>query len=324
MAGFPSVVEKEGKEADELLRQIVEAQKASENTEKSTPESEKTPESIPVKSDSEPKEQPEKVEDENDETWKHKYDVLIGKYNAEIPRVSHENKELKNQIDELQNTINDIQTKFDAQLQEVRNVEPNKEVDLAISIIDRELGTEVSGALSKLLDSKTGNIPKKYEEKVSRLEKQIKNTTERQVLTEKQVYNQNLNRLIPNLVEKNNNPKWLEFLSGIVPFSGGRTYQNILDAAHQNLDALGVAEIFDSFYSPSKSNGKKHDIEEILEPGKPKPNKTSSIGEKKIYSKKEIDEFYLDVRQGKYATKDAERKKIEKDIDLAITEGRIQ
>src|SRR3989304_536794 len=179
MAGLPSVVEKEGKEADELLRQIVEAQKASENTEKSTPESEKTPESIPVKSDSEPKEQPEKVEDENDETWKHKYDVLIGKYNAEIPRVSHENKELKNQIDELQNTINDIQTKFDAQLQEVRNVEPNKEVDLAISIIDRELGTEVSGAESLEKKDKTLAAKRKEVRRILPLLKVIKNTTER-------------------------------------------------------------------------------------------------------------------------------------------------
>ncbi len=320
--GLPSVVEKEGKEADELLRQIVEAQKASENIEKSAPEPEKTQESIPIKSDSEPKEQQEKIEDENTETWKHKYDVLIGKYNAEIPRISHENKELKNQITELQNTINDIQTKFNAKIQEEKTVEPNKEVDLAISIINRELGTEVSGALSKLLDSKTGNIPKKYEEKVSRLEKQVKDTTERQVLTEKQAYNQTLNRLIPNLIEKNKNTKWLGFLSGTVPFSGGKTYQDVLNEANNNMDALRVAEIFDAFYNPS--NGKKHDIEEILEPGKPKPNKTTSIGEKKIYSQKEIDEFYLDVRRGKYTTREAERMKIAKDIDLAATEGRIR
>ena len=103
----------------------------------------------------------------------------------------------------------------------------------------------------------------KPEEKVSRLEKRVQDNAERQILTEKQAYVNNLNRLIPDWIEKNKNPKWLEWLSSPAPFSRGKTYQQLLDEANSNMDANGVAEIFNAFFVPSNSNGKKANIQEI-------------------------------------------------------------
>lgn len=312
-------------EAD--FTEMVKAQKEAENTEIPAPEPEKTKEPVEVKEEAEPKKQegkekkPEgiKDEDENSETWKHKYDVLIGKYNAEIPRMSAKNKDLESQIAELQKAMEEVQSKVTVKEESAKK----EDVDSAVSIIERELGADVSVALNKLLDSKTGNIPKQYEEKVSRLEKKVESADKRQILTEKQTYTNMLKQLIPDLIKKNENPKFLEFLSGVIPFSGGKTYEQRLHDADAQNDALGVAEIFDAFYTPSKSNGKKYDIEEILETGKPKP-KTPDVEEKKIYTKSEIKQFDQDVVRGKYTGKDELRQKLEDEHSRAILEGRVR
>ena len=313
--------------AEAALAEMVAAQKASENTGIPALEPENTEKTIEVKKDVEPKEPEEvkkeaegiKVEDENSETWKHKYEVLIGKYNAEIPRTVAENKELKSQIAELQKAIEDVQSKVIGKEESTKK----EDVDSAISIIEQQLGPEISNALNRLLDSKIGIIPKQYEEKVSRLEKKVENTDKRQVVTEKQAYTNTLKQLIPGLITKNDNPKFLEFLSNVVPFSGGKTYEQRLHEADAQNDATGVAEIFNAFYTPSKSNGKKHDIEEILEPGKSKP-KSPVIEEKKIYTKSEIKQFDQDVVRGKYNGRDELRQKLEAEHTLAILEDRVR
>lgn len=317
--------EKEAK-AEAAFAEMAKALKEPENTVIPAPEPEKTEEkAIKAKEEAKLKEEVKKeaegikVEDENTETWKHKYDVLIGKYNAEIPRISAENKELKSEIAELQKTIEDVQSKV-----VVKEASTKKEdVDSAVSIIERELGADVSSALNKLLDSRTGNIPKQYEEKVSRLEKKVENADKRQVLTEKQTYTNTLKQLIPDLVVKNDNPKFLEFLSNVIPFSGGKTYEQRLHEADAQNDASGVSEIFDAFFTPSKSNGMKHNIEEILEPGKPKPGKTN-VEEEKTYTKAEIKQFNQDVVRGKYTGKDELRQKLEAEYTRAQLEDRVR
>lgn len=314
-------------EAEAALAEMVKAQKEVENTGTPAPALEKTEETVKAKEVAEPKipegQQKEaegvKVGDENTETWKHKYEVLIGKYNAEIPRMATENKDLKSQIAELQEAIKEVQSKVAGKEASAKK----EDVDSAVAIIKRELGEDVSGALNKLLDSKTASVPKQYEEKVSRLEQKVENTDKRQTLTEKQAYTNTLNQLIPGLITKNENPKFLEFLSEVVPFSGGKTYEQRLHEADAQKDAYGVAEIFNAFYGAPKSNGKKPDIEEFLEPGKPKP-KSPNIEEKKIYTKAEIKQFDQDVVRGKYTGKDELRQKLEEEHTRAILEGRVR
>ena len=314
-------------QAEAAFAEMAKAHKESENTGIPAPEPENTEKAVEGKEEAKPKEQevekkePEgiKVEDENSETWKHKHDVIAGRYKLDYDRIKTENEGLKSQITDLQKAIEDVQSKVTVKEASVKK----EDIASSISVIERELGADVSSALNKLLDSKTGNIPKQYEEKVSRLEAKIESNDKRQILTEKQTYNNTLKQLIPNLIVKNENPKFLEFLSNVVPFSGGKTYEQRLHEADAQNDALGVAEIFNAFYTPSKSNGKKHDIEEILEPGKPKP-KSPVIEEKKIYTKVEIKQFDQDVVRGKYTGRDKEREKIEEDHTLARLEGRVR
>lgn len=322
--------EKEAK-AEAAFVEMAKALKESENTGIPAPVPENTEKVIEIKEDAEPKKEEVKkeeikkeaedikVEGENSETWKHKYDVLIGKYNAEIPRMSAENKELKSEITELRKTIEDIQSKVVVKEDLVKN----EDIASSVAVIERELGADVSSALNKLLDSKTGNVPKQYEEKVSRLERKVEDTGKRQVLTEKQAYTNTLKQLIPDLITKNENPNFLEFLSNVIPFSGGKTYEQRLHEADAQNDALGVAEIFNAFYTPSKSNGKKQNIEEILEPGKPKP-KSPNIEEKKIYTKAEIKQFNQDVVRGKYTGKEELRQKLEDEFTRAQLEDRVR
>lgn len=306
--------------AETALAEMVKAQKESENTVITAHESEKTEKTIEAKEEVvKPKEEEKKEENKDFDVWKHKYEVLVGKYNAEMPRMATENKELKSQITELQKAIEDVQSKVVAKEETVKE----NDVDSAISVIERELGADVSNALNKLLDSKTSNVPKQYEEKVSQLEKKVEIADKRQIITEKQAYLNVVKGLIPDLITKNENPKFLEFLSNVIPFSGGKTYEQRLHEADAQNDALSVVEIFNAFYAPSKSNGKKNDIEEILEHGKPKP-KSHNVEEKKIYTKAEIKQFNQDVVRGKYTGMDKIRQELEDTYTRAQLEDRVR
>lgn len=320
-------LEEKEAQAEVAFAEMVKAQKESENTGIPAPELENTEKTIEVEKATEPEkiEGTEKevvgikVEDENSETWKHKHDVIAGRYKLDYDRIKTENEGLNTQIAELQKAIEDVQSKVTVKEETVRN----EDLDSRFKRVKEHLGDETAEDLLKLMESKITNIPKQYEEKVSRLEKKVEDTGKRQVLTEKQAYNNTLKQLIPDLITKNENPKFLEFLSDVVPFSGGKTYEQRLHEADAQNDASGVAEIFNAFYTPSKSNGKKHDIEEILEPNKPKPPKTN-IEEKKVYHKAEIKQFDQDVVRGKYTGRDKERTQLEADHTLAILEGRVR
>jgi hypothetical protein len=330
-------IEQESKNAEEVFKQVLEeARKSSGNPEDLAPSTIMAEKPILDKAESTEEETEAETTDSNlsdsipdftesklkdDLTyWKDRFEVVQGKYNAEVPRIAAENKELREQISQLAKTVDDL--KLRAKQSETNTSETNS----AISTIKAELGDSVAKALSDLIDAKAGNISKSYEEKASNLENRVQDNLKRQALTEKQIYIKDLKTMVPDLEKKNSDPKWRRWLMNTAPLSRGRTYQQLLDEANSSMDAGGVAEIFNS--CPVFQNGhtrkEKPNIEDIIEPAKPKPGKHSDVGEKKIYSKAEVDKFRKDVLEGRYARDETTRQKLDAEYSNAFLEDRIR
>ena len=323
-------LEEESKEAEKIFRQIhEEAEK--ENPEKAALPSSDVAVTIPEESNSEPnvdeKETQTDKKEETAEYWEHRLDVMRGQYQSEkrefskqIDLLTTQNQELQKQLNELKILVEN--NKINSADGNGKKSANNAELDFRFKRIKENLGEEVFDDLVQVMESRKSNIPEEFARKLSEVEKRIQDTDKRQKYTEQQKYIEKVNA-IPELVTKNMNPKFLEWLTKKVPFGGGRSYQNLLDEANNRMDAVGVCEIFDAFFKPS-GNKTVPDIGEIIEPGKSKPGKTTDFGSKKIYTKNEIDQFDSDVVRGKYLGNEKSQKEKEDEYRCAIAEGRVR
>lgn len=322
-------LDKELGDAEEIFRQI------RENTDKENPLKNallgedvevSTPE---VKNDVVDVKKPETPtgKDESVEYWEHRLDVMRGQYQSEKRELSKQldllttqNRELNKQVEELKALAENNQSGSNSNNSKASVT--NAELDFRLKRIKDNLGEEVFDDLMQVMESKKTNIPEDIGRKLSEVEKRIQDTDKRQKLTEHQIYLNKINS-IPDLVNKNADKKFLEWLSNKAPFSGGRSYQNLLDEANSRMDADGVSEIFNAFFKPD-GNKLVAGLEEIVEPGKSKPGKTTDFGNKKIYTKQEIDQFDADIIRGKYFDNDKARRDKESEFSSAIAEGRIR
>lgn len=323
-------LEEESKAAEEIFRQIRESSDK-ENPEETALPADGLATSIPEENkadvDVKKPETPIEKKEDTSEYWEHRLDVMRGQYQSEKKELSKQIDSLTTQNQELQKQLNELKTlvennKSNSISENNKASITNTELDIRFKRIKDTLGEEVFDDLMKVVESKKTNIPEEFGRKLSEIEKKIQETDKRQKLTEHQTYLNKINS-IPDLIKKNTDPKFLEWLPKKVPFGGGKSFQNLLDEASNRMDAEGVSEIFDGFFKPN-GNKANADITEVVEPAKSKPGKTTDFGNKEIYTKKEIDQFDSDVIRGKYSGNEKAQKEKEEEYRRAIAEDRIR
>jgi hypothetical protein len=146
-----------------------------------------------------------------------------------------------------------------------------------------------------------------------------------------------LDAQVPNWRELNSNSEFLSWLNLPDAYSGA-IRKELLTAAYNRSDANRVAAFFKGFISDEAATNpasysqpdhvaprsNKVSLETLAAPGRAKTAAASAPAEKPIFTRAHITEFYSDVRRGKYAGKEAEKDRIEKDIFAAQREGRIR
>ena len=116
----------------------------------------------------------------------------------------------------------------------------------------------------------------------------------------------------------------------IDPLTGIRR-QTYLEDAQKNLDANRVVTFFRTWEGATgKTNTAQVDrttqqsqLQKQVAPGRSRNNGVKASGQNRTYTPNDIQEFYSDVRKGKYKGRDDERGRIERDIFAAQQEGRI-
>lgn len=318
---LPPQVQAQLEEAERLQQQLVESQQPpqeppqqEEGESQPDPQQEITPAPEPA-----PK-QPESGED----VWERRYKTIQGKYNAEVPRLTAQVKDLSSQLERAISEIDAIKARAAEPVTPERPV-TDKDVEVfggdLIDLIDRK-ANEVA---QKLVSAKTS----KLEAENAKLREELSGVSERQVSNAQQMYFSSLAREVPDWEAINVDQGFMDWLAEADLLSG-RTRQDYLTEAYQQQDAARTAALFKAYKAevappPEPQPSPRQQLQRQVAPGTSKSTGTApSNSQTQVWTMAEIDRFYTDVTKGAYRDNEAERARIEAEIDQAIIEGRIR
>lgn len=262
--------------------------------------------------------------------WKHKFQTLEGKYRAEVPRLTTELKELKQQVTDLLATKPTVPAPQAPATQASRVTEKDAETFGAdmLDVIKRQ-------ALDALSPGETALMARleKLEAANEALHQQVTGVTKAQTVTARDRYLTALTGRVPTWATVNDDPMFHAWL-GEVDGMSGVTRQDLLDNALESNDVNRTATIFEAFIKsqapPPPVNPTppptppKNDVQRQVTPGKSKTIPADVTPNERVWSYADIEQFYKDCAQGVYRHDPAEMKKIEAEIDAAVSAGRVK
>jgi hypothetical protein len=262
--------------------------------------------------------------------YEQQYRVIQGKYSAEVPR-------LHSQIRELEDRLSDMQEQM-ANLTAAPTPEPTMES--LVTDAEREAYGE------ELIDLVGRRAKEVYEPTINTLRSEIAELRSNQAQVSQTVGNTERDRMFDRLdrevegwQETNNDPRFLDWLNELDAYSGERRGA-MLTKAYQENNAARVAAFFLGFKNEhaigtsstvdsedaAEPRTPAVDLEEQVAPGKAprSPAPASAQSPRRMWTRRQIKEFYQDVAKGNFKSDPDTQRAIEMDITRAISEGRLK
>lgn len=319
----PKSVAKHEQEVDEIIEKLKEEQNKIGDGEATPPTVAENP--IPPNSINVPTPPAKQSEDE----WKHKYEVLQGKYNAEVPRLNAEVRLLKTETDAYKVHMGELQRQMEDVLKSSNPSSPSvADADIeSIKSIEEQYGSEFVGKLRNLFNKEFQNTLKPYNEKLADIEA-------RQNRSAWDTYFNAISSRIPNWQSINRDPAFIEWLSNNRQQFSNKSYMDILRDSHAMADTHAVVKIFETYLTSINTTPvdaatpstppNRGDLESMVSPGKSKTNTTPVRQNDEFVSVAKIEQFYDDLRRGKYAGKEIEARKLDEFYTQAVASGRVK
>ena len=245
-------------------------------------------------------------------------------YNADVPRLNAENRDLSSRVSQLEGLLGSMQEpaqQTPVQSEKLITDDDVKEYGDSIAVMRKAAREEVSQEIAQLkqqLGQLQGVLP------------QVQQVQAQQKKSGEQTFWSTIASEVPNWSDINNDPDFQSWLLAIDPLTG-ISRQTYLEDAQKNLDASRVVNFFRTWEGENgKTNTAQVDrtaqqsqLQKQVAPGRSRNNGVKASGQNRTYTPNDIQEFYADVRKGKYKGRDDERGRIERDIFAAQQEGRI-
>lgn len=263
-----------------------------------------------------------------DDQWRQRYLTLDGKYKAEVPRLHADIKELKTQLNGiLSRPVTPPSAPEVPRSKKVQVTDKDTEVYGAelLDLIKRQAEDIVSEREASLED-----IAAKLRAENETLRLQVTGVSEKQAETATQGYLGRFAARVPDWETTNVDPDFLAWLSDTDPLSG-LTRQAYLDDAANRMDVDRTVKLFETYratkapVTPNPSPRAASEIQRQVAPGKSKVTPaTNPVSSDKIWTSQEVETFYVDMRRGAYRDTPDDAKRIENEIDLAVSQGRFR
>lgn len=342
---LPKAVQEQAAQADEIIKQVYAPEDPDKKPDKDLPADNPKPEETPTG------EQPDEPANEpaSEGEFEHKFKVLQGKYNKEVPRL---HKQLRDS-QQTNSRLNDRVSSLESEVKRLNEAPaPKKENPLSQDEID-QFGPDLIDIIRRVAKSETGVVldeqlrpvretMKQVKEKVAPEDKDDVESTRKQMLVD-------LGKEVPDWETQNEDPKFLKWLDGEDPITGRVRMAELADA-YRTFDAETMIELFKGFQkenavvnpedepsdeTPEEDPAPKQDpeqpLEDLVAPGTPKTGSAGAqneSGNKKVWTQKEIREFY--AYKNEFIKKNPEKELPEKvilqerDIFDAQHDGRIK
>jgi DNA repair exonuclease SbcCD ATPase subunit len=273
----------------------------------------------------------------------HKFKVLQGKYDAEVKaiksdvnlvnRLKSENKTLKKQVEELTSASNanaEALSELRKQLEK-----PTKPVEPVLTDADLET-LDDEGISPKALELIKKLIPQqdnRLEQRLSEISKKIDTVQEDFTEKNENSWQRELRIQIPdidNYIGDNADPKFVKWLDSTMR---RESLQNAL--ARQDIATLKAGiDLFKKETAepepdpnpddPNNPTDPNLNLENQIEPDETINFDPANIKPDKVWTQAEVKKFYLDQTKGHYVGREKEAAQIDKEIVLALQQGRIK
>ena len=196
---------------------------------------------------------------------------------------------------------------------------------------DKEaFGSDLIDLIERATESKVSTLRTREAEllgEISKLKNQIGDVSERQGVSDNDRFLMGLGQRVADWEQLNVDPGFLSWLNEVDPVYG-LPRQAALNSASEAFDVNRVASIFNSYkatVAPKPANQPKpsQQLQSQVAPTRSRVSNvpTSSDSNSKIWQQGEIGQFYDDWRRGFLDNDEAVR--MEREIDLAISQGRV-
>lgn len=275
-------------------------------------------------------------EDENDQTWKHRFLSMQGRWQAQVRANASMEEQMRLLGEELVRTQNLIQTPVAPAAGQANSDTHHNNL---ITDEDRQnYGDE-------LLDVVTRAARGAVSPELERLQRENASLTQRVQKTGKRELFTTLDAQLPTWRAINQSPQFVNWLRLRNVYTG-EVRQKMLDAAVAGADAPKAIQLFKDFLTEANATGQLApaaqteqqlqqqpaprepalNLETLAAPGRARPASGDSQvpSEKPMYSRADIAKFYDDKRRGLYAGREAAFAATEADLTAAQREGRIR
>lgn len=251
--------------------------------------------------------------------WQSRFHTLRGKYDAEVPRLSQ-------QVRELQTAMQTLLAENERLKQAPAQAPANLVTDA-----DREaFGTDLIDAMDRVAKQATSPVLQEVErlrQEKAQLEERLGSVNKEVAVSAQDRYQTKLTQLVPNWETVNQDQGFLVWLGQTDPVFGVAR-QAALDAAYGRLDAPATAAVFQAYLATTTPaapvTAARQELQSQVAPSRSRVAAAPAAddGANKIWTDRDIQQFYTDVRKGAYTQAEADR--IEDQINRAVAEGRFR
>jgi len=313
------------KQVEQQLREIEDMEKALTVEPEGQSEPQEPVEQTAEVQPTEVVEQPSVVEPRpaNDE-WEQKYRSLKGHFDQEVPRLHQQNKELVSQLQQLQDQVRALSTAPQQPQVDDRLVTDKDEETFGSDLIDvqRRVAKDVMRELVAPMKSELAA----RDTRIAQLEAML-NKTSGDVTS--MSFEQRLERAVPDFEAINSDPKWINWLDEVDPFTGEnrRSYAEYV-YTQGNTDA--VKRIVDLYKAavggaaPSQERQQRQtELSRQVQPTRSAATSTVPQGQK-LYTEADASRLFHKVRELNTKGKHDEANQLETELTSAYLEGRIR
>jgi hypothetical protein len=265
------------------------------------------------------------LEDENSQSYKHRFLAMQGRYNATTKQIG----EMQEQMNQLGNEL------LYAQRVAQQRTQPLPQVQQYITDQDvKDYGTDLLSFAQRAAADAVAPRFQSLEQQNQALQRQLAEEARARM-------DMRVERDVPNYREIDNDPRWHQWLLGIDQLSG-RVRQTLLDEAVSAADAPRAVSFFKSFLRDEEVTGHRGSassqqvippreaamsLESLAAPGRARPTtggESSVSPDRPIYTPASIQQLYRMHQKGAYFGREAEWARQEADIFAAQREGRVR
>jgi len=312
---LPKQVQQQADEVERLETELAASVAPPQDPDPDNPAPPPTPPEASVPEPTPPAPQPEDTE----ESWRQRYYSLQGMFNAEVPRLRTEVQELTNQLKTLRET------------QAPQPAAPQTPVS------DKDIeafGPELVDLMRRVASERTASLETEVTQLKSvnaDLRKQLGTVEQSQGNSALRQFETDLTNVVPDWQAVNVDQDFLRWLGELDPV-GGVQRQAFLNDAYQALDARRVANIFNAFKAtkapapaPAPAPSQAAELNRQITPKSTQQSAAPSQSpNERIWSTDEIASFYKDTSLGKYRGREDEQRRIESEIEAAVSSGRLR